>query len=174
MVQRLCDEKQCCKVTFCPLELSFGKTLHTFQGQSAGPVNPGQQENAVRRIVVDPGDKTFEGKNPGLLYMAVSRATTMGNGDPRQSAILFTGNDMSTNRVVNLKLKRNGDTYQKVKLRDLWVNRLENNTLTPRINHEEMRSIIQWTTSFTMKEQDLLMALCNTAWRTKMRVDVNY
>ena len=39
----------------------------------------GQQPNAVDRVIVDPGDKGMEGKNPGLLHMAVSRATTIGD-----------------------------------------------------------------------------------------------
>ena len=33
----------------------------------------GQQPNAVDRVIVDPGDKGMEGKNPGLLYMAGSQ-----------------------------------------------------------------------------------------------------
>ena len=78
MVTTFCKSK-CCKATYCPLALSFAKTCHAFQGQSAGPVNQGQQPNAVDRVIVDPGDKKFEGNNPGLLYMAVSRATTLGD-----------------------------------------------------------------------------------------------
>ena len=32
---------------FYLLQLAFGKTVHTFQGQNAGPVAPGQPPNAV-------------------------------------------------------------------------------------------------------------------------------
>ena len=45
----------------------------------------GQQPNAVDRVIVDPGDKGMEGKNPGLLYMAVSRATTIGDASNNSS-----------------------------------------------------------------------------------------
>ena len=77
----------------------------------------GQQPNAVDRVIVDPGDKGMEGKNPprGLLYMAVSRATTIGDasnnsseqrGRRQDSAIYFTGHNMTRNRVLNLTLKK--------------------------------------------------------------------
>ena len=73
----------------------------------------GQQPNAVDRVIVDPGDKGMEGKNPGLLHMAVSRATTIGDasnnsseqrGRRQDSAICFTGHNMTRNRVLNLTL----------------------------------------------------------------------
>ena len=66
MVTRRCN-KGCCEVTYCPLSLSYGVTTHTFQGQSAGPVDEGQQKNAVDCVVFYPGNNKFEGNNPGLL-----------------------------------------------------------------------------------------------------------
>ena len=110
------------------IALSFAKTCHTFQGQSAGPVNQGQQPNAVDRVVIDPGDKKIEGNNPGLLYMAVSRATTLGEKSSvlpatrrLDSAMCFTGHNMTRHRVLNLTLKKTGEEYKKVKLRKKWV-----------------------------------------------------
>ena len=120
MVEIFCNEKHCCKATFCPLQLAFARTLHTFQGQTSG-VNIGAPPNAVLVIICDPGDRTFEGNNPGLLYMAISRATTIGNGDPYKSAIYFTGNEMNMSRIMNLTLKTNGEKYAKVQLRDEWI-----------------------------------------------------
>ena len=79
MLQRRCN-KGCCTVTFCPLELSYGMTAHTFQGQSAGPVEDGQPKNAVDCVFFEPGTRRMEGGCPGLLYMGVSRATTAGTG----------------------------------------------------------------------------------------------
>ena len=123
----------------------FAFFTHTFQGQSAGPVNQGQQPNAVDRVFVDPGDKKFESGNPGLLYMAVSRATTLGENNTSSStttgrtesihqvsinsAIYFTGHNMTLHRVTNLKLKKNGDEHEKVQLRNKWVARVEANTV---------------------------------------------
>ena len=100
MVTRRCN-KGCCEVTYCPLSLSYGVTAHTFQGQSAGPVDEGQQpKNAVDCVVVFyPGNNKFEGNNPGLLYMGKSRATTSGTGR-LDSALYFSGQDMNTYRVI--------------------------------------------------------------------------
>ena len=38
-----------------PQSLAYGKTGHTFQGQTVGPVPPGRAENAINRIIVEPG-----------------------------------------------------------------------------------------------------------------------
>ena len=101
MTAMMCKNK-CCKATYCPLTLSFAKTCHTFQGQSAGPVSHGQQPNAVDRVIVDPGDKGMEGKNPGLLYiwqcqeqpplamLATTAVSREGDGKTQQSTSLGT------------------------------------------------------------------------------------
>ena len=70
MVTRRCN-KGCCEVTHAAptLSLSCGVTAHTFQGQSAGPVDEGQPKNAVDCVVFYPGNNKFEGNNPGLLYL---------------------------------------------------------------------------------------------------------
>ena len=181
MVTMLCKNK-CCKATHCPLTLSFAKTLHTFQGQSAGPVNQGQQPNAVDRIVVNPGDKQFESKNPGLLYMAVSRATTIGDSASApqptanlNSAIYFTGHDMTTRRVTNLKLKKNGEEYEKVQLRNKWVARVESNTVGMQLAPGDTpETVINWCKNFRMKKEDLEKAIASQPWRANMNRDLNY
>ena len=51
------------------------------------------EESHIDTVIIDPGTNIFEGLNPGLLYMAASRATTMGSEDdprPKDSAI-YTG-----------------------------------------------------------------------------------
>ena len=51
-----CNNKKCpCTRTFIPLKLAFGKTCHTFQGQSAGEIDEGKPPNTVKRIICDPG-----------------------------------------------------------------------------------------------------------------------
>ena len=96
-------------------------TLHTFQGQSAGPVDDGQPLNSVDRIIVEPGTRTFEANHPGTLYMAASRATTMGTSQ-LDSAIYFTGPNMNKGRILHIKYKRNNNhndhMYKKVALRE--------------------------------------------------------
>ena len=73
-----CKKPRCtCTRKYIPLTLAFGKTVHTFQGQSVGPVKEGQPPNAIQYIIVDPGERGFEGMNPGLFYTILSRITTL-------------------------------------------------------------------------------------------------
>ena len=93
-----CKKPRCtCSRKYIPLTLAFGKTVHTFQGQSVGPVKEGQPPNAIQYIIVDPGERGFEGMNPGLFYTILSRITTL-------RAIYFTGKNMNTNRIMFLAL----------------------------------------------------------------------
>ena len=171
MITTMCD-KGCCSVTHCPLELAFGMTLHTFQGQAAGPVEPGQPKNAVDTAIIDPGSNMFEGSNPGLLYMAASRATTMGSEDtdkPMDSAVYWTGINMNKGRILNLTMQRDGQTkYKKVKLREKWVERLEKNTIKPHYSEQQINEIIDWSKEFKMDKSDLENALHNTQWRANI------
>jgi hypothetical protein len=101
-LQHTCDNF-CCTKTFIPLRLSYEKTIHTFQGSSAGPTSKGQQENAIKRIICDPGTKEFELRNPGLFYTLLSRATTLGDeNNIYSSAIYFTGDNMRPNRILDM------------------------------------------------------------------------
>lgn len=197
MVTKLCKNK-CCKAVYCPLALSFAKTCHTFQGQSAGPVNQGQQPNAVDRVVVDPGDRKFEGSNPGLLYMAVSRATTLGDcrssnnnkpssspnttapaGQQQQrsmdSAIYFTGHNMTKHRALNLTVKATGEEYKKIGLRRKWVKRIETNTVGMELAPGETpTSLLEWCKNFKMDSNTLEEAISNPMWRHGVNKDLNY
>ena len=74
----MCNKHCCCTRKFLPLALSFGRTVHTFQGQNAGIVDPGRPPNPVQRIICDPGTRAFEATNIGLFYTILSRATTLG------------------------------------------------------------------------------------------------
>ena len=198
MVAKLCRNK-CCKAVYCPLALSFAKTCHTFQGQSAGPVNQGQQPNAVNCVVVDPGNRRFESGAPGLLYMAVSRATTLGdcsssnNNTPSQpnpatggggqqqqqrsmdSAIYFTGHNMTKHRALNLTVKTTGEEYKKVELRRKWVRRVETNTVGMELSPGETpTSLLEWCKNFRMDNDTLEEAVSNPMWRNGVSKDLNY
>src|SRR5688500_16840643 len=91
--------------TYIPLRLAFAQTIHTFQGQNAGPVEPGQTPNAVQKLLCDPGTRRFEGNCVGLFYTLLSRVTTFGSeNDTFFSAIYFTGANMDMERVLNFAL----------------------------------------------------------------------
>ena len=137
-----CNNKKCpCTRTFIPLKLAFGKTCHTFQGQSAGEVDEGKPPNAVKRIICDPGTRAFEGINPGLFYTILSRATTLGDYNsslsPQQrfknSAIYFIGDNMNQHRITDITMQKNNVEYKMVQRRKRWVNYLTDNIITSTI-----------------------------------------
>lgn len=149
-------------------------------------MNQGQQPNAVDRVFVDPGNKMFESGNPGLLYTAVSRATTLGEtttsstttGPPPpslNSAIYFTGHNMTLHRVTNLKLKKNGEEYEKVQLRNKWVARVEANTVGMQLAPGDTpEAVLDWCKKFRMSQEELEQAIANSAWRANLTRDLNY
>jgi len=177
MVVTRCD-KRCCSVKFCPLELSFGMTLHTFQGQSAGPVDKGQPKNAVDRVIIEPGTRGFEGNNPGTLYMATSRATTIGTGN-NDSALYFTGPNLNKQRITDVKYKKktgaaSRQMYKKVELREKWVARLEKSTHRPNFSTDQVHTMTQWCDNTAIDVHTLDEALARRHWRTNMKKGVNY
>ena len=144
-------------------------TAHTFQGQSAGPVDNGQPQNAVKCIVFEPGTNRFEGSNPGLFYMGVSRATTAGTGE-LNSAVYFTGTNMNRHRVLNLTKQRDGiKTYKKVELRKAWIERLDENTIDLEYTEEERDELLEWARTFRMTTEELEECLSRSLWRTNLK-----
>lgn len=57
-----------CKRKQIPLRIGQGTTIHRCQGMTIG------EGEANRYIVIHPGDKKFETRNPGALFVALSRA----------------------------------------------------------------------------------------------------
>ena len=62
-------------------------------------------KDMFRYLIVDPGDLKWEQTCPGALYVALSRAKTMGTftsdtSFPRDSAIYWHGSGISTTRIL--------------------------------------------------------------------------
>jgi hypothetical protein len=135
----------CCCRTYLPLALAYGKTAHTFQGATVGPVQQGRPENPIKVIIVDPGNRGFEGNNVGLLYTLLSRATTIGTPSERgSSAIYFTGDNYNRTRITNLTTGSSG-TYVKAKLRNAWVAYLRSNAGANRcLQPQERLDLFNW------------------------------
>ena len=101
-------------MTYIPLMLSYGRTIHAAQGLSIGPVNDGQEENMIKGIIVTLGTQKFEGINPGLTYTAVSRATTIGDPDDiMSSAIYFEGAEMNVERLRRMNTNNEGKSVKR-------------------------------------------------------------
>ena len=150
----------CCKRLFLPLKLAFGKTIHTCQGLSIGPVQPGQPPNAIQSIICDPGTRTFEGSCPGLFYTLLSRVTTLGvPSDLTTSSIYFKGNNMNPKRIQNITLKENGTPYIGVTKRRQWVNYLNSHAHKGLLTIQEKKDILSWatTTQFTLNALDSMI-----------------
>ena len=124
-------------------------TIHNFQGFEAGF----DKNDQFKQLIVDPGDLTTELLNPGTLYVALSRAKSIGTITPdelhpKNSAIFWTGSGMYLNRMLNVTQKK-GDhgnmiNCLKVDQRQRWVDHLfEQNcvTTTKQFNSKRMKKI---------------------------------
>lgn len=163
-----CNKQDCsCNRTFIPLKLAFAKTCHTFQGQSAGPVAPGQPPNPIKRIICDPGTKKFEGQNIGLFYTILSRVTSLGqctHDTPisqryKDSAIYFIGSNMNRSRITNLTRQANGQLFQNIIRRQRWVNHLRDNEISFNIQPHEIEFLFHWATNARISYQFLHYAI---------------
>ena len=86
-----------------PLCLTWGKTAHACQGLAMGPTQEGKPENMIKRIVIHPGKRRFEGTNVGLFCTILGHGTTLETqSDPGSSTMCFAGNGMSNHRMTNL------------------------------------------------------------------------
>lgn len=144
----------CCTARFIPLCLAFARTIHKFQGMEAGP------SKHIPAIVVDVGSIKFEAVNPGLLYTALSRASTLGDDSLLNSAIYLSG-PVTIDRLMNVKYLRtkNNTTqvYQKVEMRDKWILfLLQQEEKTPTISTRKMTKLKEWasTTKITTAQLD--------------------
>ena len=142
----------CCQRTFLPLELSFARTIHKFQGLQAGPVDPGKPPNVFQTIICDPDGKSAEARATGLLYTALSRATTLGDDSGLGSAIYFIGPDLTHERVQRINYKTGTNVLLvNVERRSSWVQRLESNAISYQPDDSlHMNKLFHWTSSTTI------------------------
>ena len=99
--------KTCCSVTFCPLVPAWATTIHKFQGMEAGF----DKNDQFQHLIIDPGDIKCEQQQPGILYVATSRAKTIEHmtqetSQTKMSALYWTGGGMSINRVIDGSTKK--------------------------------------------------------------------
>ena len=126
------------------MRLAFNQTIHTFQGQNAGPIEPEQPPNAIQKLVYEPG--TRKGICEGLFYTILSRVTTFGNPlDKFSLAIYFTGTNMNTKRVLNITQNEKGDMYAMAERRQQYVTYLQQSKHDAQMNTNNQRKILEWT-----------------------------
>ena len=149
MMEGRCKLNGACARLYMPLAVSFGKTMHSFQGSSVGKTQPGRPDNAYHPLVGDPGTRNFEANNPGLFYTLLSRATTLGEeGKLETFAIFFKRTNISHERIEKITCKQGKEKGVYKKIEDLrkWVAYLKGNTMC-RSKDVEVEDIIGWIDS---------------------------
>ena len=152
-----CDHG-CCERHYIPLQLAFARTIHSFQGKSAGPTDEGKQNNAFRHLIVDVGDSKFEVNSPGLFYVAFSRATTIGDHNGKGSAIYFQDNCVSVHRLTNMtKTQKSGfqNDSEKVRKRNIFLNRVEESSKKHKVTKETISEVEDWISVSNFSKLDI-------------------
>ena len=144
-VKMPCKFRNCCDRTFTPLRLAYAQTLHTFQGQNAGPTMPGQPPNSISCIICDPGTRLFESKCVGLFYTLLSRITSLGDdSDKFSSTIYFIGDNMTPARILDITRTQKGELYHNASLRLRFVTYLKNHMHTSGLTSQQREDLFQW------------------------------
>ena len=147
-----CMRSTCqCYASFIPTTISFGRTIHTFQGQEVGP------NKKIKCMVIDVGDTKFESLANGILYTGISRTSDIGNGNPEKSSLYFAGN-LTRDRLQNLHYKRSGkkEMYQNIRLLKIWSTYLSKNIIKNDFNDLEKIELKKWNEETQIKYEDLL------------------
>ena len=173
----------CCSVRYCPLVLAWATTLHKFQGYEAGF----EENDAINRLIINPGDHSTELKNPGMFYVAASRGKTFGKPTaeqqyPKDSAIYWAG-PVSKHSIKSVKLKQNGDVSALVQKRDAWVEHLYDcaQVTAARCNEEWQKQVTSRARTVMegepLGQHDLDLKIIgmlrrpNKTWESKRRAD---
>ena len=138
----------CCQRRFIPLVLAWARTIHQLQGSTIGETEPGKPSNPMKRLVVDLGSISFEKTCPGLAYVAISRANSMGKGNCMKSTIYFVGESFTKERLTNMtKLKNGGRRTKNHSRRTNWINYLNKHSHGFDANSKSKKYILEWCSS---------------------------
>ena len=132
--------------TYVPLELSYARTIHKFQGYQAGPMCD------INRIICDAGPIKLESLFPGLLYTSLSRATTIGTSSDRSTSAIFFIN-LTQERIKNLRGPNPNKQYKLIDIRQQWISHLLANTAT--IDSQNIHSLLQQSTMISYTTEQL-------------------
>ena len=143
----------CCERRFIPLTLACATTIHKAQGTEAGKTEPPRPPNPCTKIIVDLGGKKFEKDCPGLAYVAMTRANSLGKGNIMESALFFEG-DFTLDRLTEMtKKKGTSELTVHCKRRANWIKHLEKNVHGGAdLDPLEKERIIRWATYARMDE----------------------
>ena len=108
--------------------VGWGTTIHRCQGQTIG------NGEINRYVVISPGTRAFESRNPGALYVAMSRAKTAG-GTGQYPDFAF-----NPHILVNEDRLCHRVSTPTTKARKADIERLTNLTSTTMENHVQLNT----------------------------------
>jgi len=127
---------------------------------NVGPVEQHQSPNIFQKIVCDIGKKKFEGTNPGFTYSIFSRCTTIGTPEDKlSSSLYFFGKNFNEKRISNLSKTKNGNTYNKVLHRNIWIHYLQQHTHSSNLTSKEKENIFHWATHTQYTNNQLIQII---------------
>ena len=119
-------------------------------------MDEGKIPNMFDVIVCDPDESRYEGKFLGLLYTAVSRATTLGDDDGLNSAMYFTGDCVKEDRIRSIGKKiRSQDDYLNVMRRSIWVQHLKDHLYTSPLTKAQKKNLFSWAENASISYNEL-------------------
>jgi hypothetical protein len=173
-IQRRC-KPMCCTRKQIPLHIAWAKTIHSIQGHNAGPTAKHLTPNVIQIIVIHLGERTYETLNPGLSYVAVSRATAIGDlghmtSIPRKcmnSALYFRAASFIAGIERLTHSYSTGDEYVKVKQCTAWVAYLyaRQEQISIMTVLSERKMVQEWMENKKYSREEILAVVRNTKWR---------
>jgi hypothetical protein len=165
----------CCTRKQIPLQIAWAKKIHSLQGDNVGPTEKHQIPNAIQRILIHLGEQTDETLNPGLTYVAVSRATALGDlghmmSIPRKctnSALYFRTASFTAGIKRFTHSNSTGDKYVKVKHQTAWVAYLDarQEQTSIMIDLSEREMVQEWMENKKYSRKEILAVVRNNKWR---------
>ena len=111
-------------------------------------------------MIVHVGGKQFESLCPGTFYVAYSRASTDGDGDPSKSAIIFMEDTINEKRLFGMTRtvvgKKNGSQKNlKILRRDNWIEWLTKNTHKSGLSTSTKKDLFRWASTVKINKEEL-------------------
>ena len=84
------------------------------------------------------------------MYTGLSRATTMGKNNVHESAIFFTGPNITPHQLKNMtKITNKNQKTVKIRRRDAWITHLHRGIKHSLFGKSEINEIYTWATTTT-------------------------
>jgi hypothetical protein len=144
--------KGCCILEYFPISLAFAKTIHKIQGKEFGP-----RFKNLPALVADIGQRVLESMFLGITYVILSRVSNIGNGNPDNSVLYFSGPMFEENRFTDLTHKTNSSTlYKRYEDRLRWISHIEEVALRTDITiaDEEKDDLENWARHTTISADE--------------------